>query len=153
MFHRSHAKLAIAAVVVVSLGAAGSLGATGSAEPTGGAPTVHFVATDTGGFESKGSFGNGSIVGFRDRLKADDGTTGHDLGVCTITSLKRKQAYCHAMAALASGKLFFEWVNRESSKTHTIAVVGGTGAYADARGSAVAKESGRRTGITVTLVG
>src|SRR5436190_3772214 len=135
MLHRSHTKLAIAALAV-SLGAVGVVSATGSAQSTGGPRTVHFIATDAGGFESSGSFGNGSIVGFRDRLRADDGTTGHDLGVCTITSLKRKQAYCHARATLAGGKLFFEWVNRESSKTQIVAVVGGTGDYADARGSA-----------------
>ena len=87
---------------------------------------------------------------FKDRLKADDGTTGRAVGVCIITDLRRKEAFCHAVAVFPEGRLFFEWLNRESSKRQTVAVVGGTGAYDDARGSAVAQEARRKTNITVT---
>lgn len=153
MLHRSRTTVVIATIVAVSLGAAGALTVSGSAQSTGGPRTVHFIAQDTGGFESQGTFGTGSIVGYRDRLTADDGSTGHDLGVCTITSLKRKEAYCHVVAEFPEGRLFFEFVNREASKTQTVAVVGGTGAYADARGSALVQESGRKTDLTVNLVG
>ena len=90
------------------------------------------------------------MAGFKDRLKADDGTTGRDVGVCIITDLRRKEAFCHAVAVFPEGRLFFEWLNRESSKRQTVAVVGGTGAYDDARGSAVAQEARRKTNITVT---
>lgn len=153
MFRPSRKQLALAAALAVPAGAAGVLSASGSAQSTGGPRTLHFVATETGGFESKGRFGEGSVVGFKDRLRADDGTTGRDVGVCTITDLRRKEAFCHAVAVFPEGRLFFEWLNRESSKRQTVAVVGGTGAYSDARGSAVAKEGRRRTGITVNLVG
>jgi hypothetical protein len=111
------------------------------------------VATETGGFESKGRFGEGSIAGFKDRLKTDAGIAGRDVGACTITDLKRKEALCHAVAVFPEGRLFFVWLNRESAKTQAVAVDGGTGAYAGARGSAVAKESGRKTDITVNLAG
>lgn len=151
MLYLSRTQVALAAALVLSLAAAGVLGIADKARSTSSPPTLRFVAKETGGFESKGRFGEGSIVGFRDRLKSDDGTAGYDVGVCTIVDLRRKQAFCHAVAAFPQGRLFFEWLNRESSKTQTVAVVGGTGAYADARGSALAKESGRSTEITVNL--
>jgi hypothetical protein len=151
MLHLSRTRPALAAALVLSLGAAGVLGIADKAKSTSSPTTLRFVAKETGGFESKGRFGEGSIFGFRDRLKSDDGTAGNDVGVCTIVNLRRKQALCHAVAAFPQGRLFFEWLNRESSKTQTVAVVGGTGAYADARGSALAKESGRNTEITVNL--
>ena len=151
MLHLSRTQPALAAALVLSLGAASVLGIADKAKSTSPPPTLRFVAKETGGFEPKGRFGEGSIVGFRDRLKSDDGTAGNDVGVCTIVDLRRKQAFCHAVAGFPQGRLFFEWLNRESSKTQTVAVVGGTGAYADARGSALAKESGRSTEITVNL--
>jgi hypothetical protein len=149
----SRTQLAVAAAIALPLGTVGVLSASGSAQSPDGPRTLHFVATETGGFESKGRFAEGSVVGFKDRLKADDGTTGRDVGVCTITDLRRKEAFCHAVAVFPEGRLFFELLNRESSKRQTAAVVGGTGAYAGARGSAVAKEAGRKTDITVNLAG
>lgn len=152
MFKPSTKHLALGAALAVSLAAAGALSTSGSAQSTGGPRTLHVVATEAGGFESTGRFGEGSVVGFRDRLRADDGTAGRDVGVCTITDLRRKEAFCHVVAVFPEGRLFFEVLNRESSRTHAVAVVGGTGAYADARGSAVAKEGRRKTDITVNLI-
>jgi hypothetical protein len=141
----------LAAALAVPLGCVGALmAAGGSAQTASSARTLHFVAIETGGFESSGRFGEGSIAGFRDRLKADDGTEGRDVGVCVITSLRRKEALCHDVAIFPEGRLFFEWLNRESSKRQVIALVGGTGSYEGARGTAVAIE-GKRTGITVRL--
>jgi hypothetical protein len=145
-------QLALAATAIaVPLSAAGALSSTGSAQSTAGPRTLHFVATEVGSFESKGRLHEGSVVGWKDRVKSDDGTTGRDVGVCTITDLRRKEAFCHAVAVFPEGQLFFEFLNRESATRQTVSVVGGTGGYADARGSAVAKESRRKTDITVNL--
>jgi hypothetical protein len=151
MLHLSRTQLALGAVVALSLGAVGVLSATGTAQPPVGPRTLHFVALEGGGFESKGPFGNGSVVGFRGRLKGDHGTTGRHVGICTITDLRRKESFCHVVLVLPNGRLLLDFLHRESAKSHDIAVVGGTGTYAGARGSAVAKE-GRRSDITVSLL-
>jgi hypothetical protein len=155
MLHPRRAQLVLAvAAAAIALGVAGVLSNAGSAQSPGGPRTVHFVATETGGFEEHGRFGNGSAFGFTDRLKADDGTTGRSVVVCTITNLKRKEAFCHVAIVFPNGQLVFEFAHRESHKSETVAVVGGTGAYADARGSAVARSVGEtKTDITVSLAG
>jgi hypothetical protein len=151
--HTSRTQLALATTVALLLGAAWVLSATGSAQPTSGPRTLHFVTTPVAGFESSGRFGAGSIAGFRESVKADDGATGRDVGVCTITNLRRKESLCQIAIVLPAGQLILEGPHRETAKSTTIAVVGGTGAYADARGSAVAKDVGRKTDVTVNLVG
>jgi hypothetical protein len=155
MLHPRRAQLVLAiAAVAIALAAAGVLSNTGRAQSTDGPRTVHFVATETGGFEEHGGFGGGSTFGFTERLKTDDGTTGRDVVVCTITNLKRKEAFCHVAIVFPNGQLVFEFAHRESHKSETVAVVGGTGVYANARGSAVARSVGEtRTDITVSLVG
>jgi hypothetical protein len=154
MLHWSRTKLAIITVLALSLGAAGALTVSGSAQSIGGARTVHFVATAKSGFESKGPFGTGSIEGFRESDKLDDGTSGHDVGVCTITDLRRKKSFCQIGIVLPEGQLILEGPHRETANTTNLAVVGGTGAYADARGSAIAKDiAPRKTDVTVNLVG
>src|SRR3954468_435572 len=153
MIHRSRTKLAIVAAVAVSLGAGGAFSVSGSAQSPGGPRTVHVVATPVASFESKGTFGAGSIAGFRELLKADDGVTGRDVGVCTITNLKRKESFCQIAIVLPEGQLILEGPHRETAKSSTIAVVGGTGGYADARGYAVAHDVGRKTDIRINLVG
>lgn len=150
MLHPSRTQLALAVALALPLGTVGVLSATGSAQ-SAGPRVLHYAATEGGGFESKGPFGNGSVVGFRGGLKADDGTRGRHVGICTITDLKRKESFCHVVLMLPDGRLIFEFLHRETAKSHDLAVVGGTGAYAGARGSAVAKE-GRRTDITVSLL-
>jgi hypothetical protein len=151
--HLARTQLALATTLALSLGAAGALSATGSGRSTDGPHPLHFVTTPVGGFESNGRFGEGSIVGFNERVKADDGATGRDLGVCTITNLRRKESFCQIAIMFPEGQLILAGPHREESKRTTVSVVGGTGAYADARGSAVAKDLGRQTDVTVNLVG
>ena len=146
-------KLALSVAAALSIGSVAAVGGIGKAQSQTGALTFHFVATGNGGFESSGRFGDGSVVGFRDRLQADDGRTGRDLGVCTITNLKLKESYCHAVAAFGKDRIYFDFVQREADKVKTAAVVGGTGTYAGVRGSATVLERGRRTDITVSLLG
>src|SRR5258708_7776233 len=135
MLNQPSAQLAlVTAAAAIALGITGILSSTGRAQTGGGPRTLHYVATETGGFEAHGRFGNGSVNGCKDRLKADDGTTGHDVGVCVITDLKHKEAFCHMVAVFPGGQLFLESFPRESSKHRTAAVVGGTGSYAGAHG-------------------
>ena len=153
MLQKLRTQLALAAAAAALPIGAGVLSATGNAQSTTSPSTLHFIATEIGSFESKGHFGPGSVAGFTDRLRADDGTIGRDVGVCTITNLQRKEAFCHVIVGLPQGQLVLELLNRESSTRQDVAVVGGTGVYAGARGSAVVREIGRKTDITVSLAG
>lgn len=147
-------RIALAATVVaIPLVVAGALSASGSAQSSPQGRTVHVIATSGANFESSGRFGNGSIVGFRDRLTLDNATRGRSVGVCTIVDVKRKEALCHVRLVLADGEIALELLNRETAATQRAAVVGGTGAYAAARGSAIAKNAAKnKTDITVTLI-
>ena len=155
MLNQPRAGLSLLAVAVAAvLGAAGLLSTTGSAQSTGTPRTLHFVATAYGGFEPKGSFHDGTVFGFKERLKTDDGTTGRDVAVCTATDAKHKESLCHIVLIFPNGQLVLEVFHRESTKRIPAAVVGGTGAYAGAHGSAVAKDiSEEKTDVTVDLVG
>jgi hypothetical protein len=155
MLSQPRVQLALVAVAAAgALGAAGVLTGTGSAQSAGGPRTLHVVATQRSGFEPKGSFHNGTVFGFRDSVRADDGTIGRDVAACTATDVKHKESFCHVAMIFPNGQLIFEFVHRESSKPIAIAVVGGIGVYAGARGTAVAKDlSETKTDITVNLVG
>jgi len=155
MLNQPRTQLAlVVAAAAAALGVAGILSTTGSAQSAGAPRTLHFVATAYGGFEPRGSFHDGTVFGFKERLKADDGTTGRDVAACTATDVRRKESLCHIVAIFPEGQLVFEVLHRESPKPIAVAVVGGIGAYAGARGSAVAKDiSETKTDVTVNLVG
>ncbi len=142
----------VASLAAIPFAAAGVLSTAGSAEspPTG--RTIHVVSTSVGHFNSSGKFGNGSTVGFRDRLRLDDGTRGRSAAACTIVDLARKEALCNVRFVLPGGELALQLLNREAAKVQRVAVVGGTGAYAGARGSAVVRGTGETADITITLI-
>jgi len=139
---------AVLATAIVA--GAAVLTTTGSAQTAGGPRTIHFTATQTGGFHPKGRPHPGSVVGFTDTLKGDDGSTGRDVGVCTIAT--GTSAICHVQFVLSTGQLAFQNAPDGSKKDSPGTVIGGNGAYLGARGSASVTEiSKKTTEITVNL--
>ena len=141
---------AAAAVVVVVVVLAGS----GSAQT--GPRTIHVVSTTRSEFNvdnrPRRKISPGDVFGFADSVRADDGSTGRDVGQCTV--INRTTALCHVQAVLPTGQLGFQfWINPRAN-SGSGEVTGGTGAYAGARGTFTFRDLGRRrTDVTITLLG
>jgi hypothetical protein len=74
---------------------------------------------------------------------------GHDAGVCTFTSLAPPEAACQITFFLPRGQIATQFLN--APPPHKVAaIIGGTGAYRDARGQAVIVERPNQTG-TITF--
>jgi hypothetical protein len=138
------------ATTLALLGAVWLLSPTGEAQSAAGL-TLHFVATQRGHFESRGRFGPGSVAGYKESVKTDGGKIGRDIGLCTITDLRHKESFCQIDVVLPDGQLLLVGRHREDAASTTLAVTGGTGTYNGASGSALTKEAGRKTDVTVTL--
>jgi hypothetical protein len=131
--------------------------ATGSAQAPG-PQTIHLISAQQSSFfapvhvKHKKGPQNGSVFGFSDVDTYDDGTKGTDVGACTVVN--PHTGLCHIDAKNANGTLSFVGTINPSGKTGTLAVAGGTGSYAGARGSLVFKDiTSKKTDVTVTLLG
>jgi hypothetical protein len=123
--------LALAAIVA-AVGAIAIQATAGSAAP---APkSLHLVATSLKkvGFFPKGKPHQGDRFGFGDRLSGDD--TGFDRGICTIIGGK---SLCDVQAQLSKGTLSVQGFFPDKATNLPIAILGGTGAYDGASGTAV----------------
>ena len=138
--------LALAAIVA-AVGAIAIQATAGSAAP---APkSLHLVGTSLKkvGFFPKGKPHSGDRFGFGDRLSGDD--TGFDRGVCTFIGGK---ALCNVQAQLSKGTLSLQGFVTEKARDLPIAVLGGTGDYDGARGTAVITDvNSSTTDIKVTF--
>jgi hypothetical protein len=142
-------------VLLVVAGAAAlavAVASSGSAQSSGGPRTIHFVSTTVkGGFAPKGRPRPGSTLGFTDTLKGDDGSTGHDVGICTIVT--RSEAFCNVQFILDKGQLSFQGTFPVRSNNSPGSVIGGVGAYEGARGSiSVTDVNSKTANITVSLL-
>jgi hypothetical protein len=138
----------VIAALVAALATAAIVAATGSAQAPAGT-TLHLDAKSEKkvGFFPKGRPHQGDHVGFGDRITGDD--SGYDRGACTIvgTSL-----LCSIQVQLAKGTLSVQGIVPQKTKNTPIAIIGGTGAYDGARGTAfVTDTSSTTTSITVVL--
>lgn len=70
-----------------------------------------------------------------------------------VTMLARNTGYLTGVATLPGGTLSVSGENRFDSRGDTLAVVGGTGAYAGARGEVITRDIGKtnKTDITIHL--
>ncbi len=149
MSKRSLSPRSVLALVAVAAatGAAAIQAAGGSAAP---APkTLHLVATSQkkAGFFPKGKPHNGDRFGFGDRLTGDD--TGFDRGVCTIIGGK---SLCNVQAQLSKGTLSLQGFATEKATNLPIPILGGTGDYDGASGTALITDVNKRTtDINITL--
>ena len=140
-------RLALAALVAALVTAA-LVATTGSAQAPAGT-TLHFVAKSQKnvGLFPQGRPHQGDRFGFGDKITGDD--TGYDRGACTIVGTT---SVCNVQVQLAKGTLSVQGLLPQKAKDTPIAIIGGTGAYDGARGTALVTDvNSSTTDITVTL--
>jgi hypothetical protein len=133
--------------VVAAVGAIAVQATAGSAAPT--PKSLHLVATSLKkvGFFPKSKPRQGDRFGFGDSLTGDD--TGFDRGVCTFIGGK---SLCDVQADLSKGTVSLQGFVPGKATNVPIAILGGTGAYDGASGTAVVTNVNRRTtDISVTF--
>jgi hypothetical protein len=136
------ALVAIVAIVTIAIQAS-----SGSAQtpPT----SLHLVAKSLKrvGFFPKHRPRQGDRFGFGDKLSGDD--TGFDRGVCTLIGGK---SLCNVQARLSKGTLSLQGFVTEKARNLPIVVLGGTGNYDGARGTAVVTDvNSSTTDIKITF--
>jgi Dirigent-like protein len=134
---------------LAALATAAALGATSGSAQTPPS-TLHLVSTAQRGvgFFPKGRPRQGDRVGFGDKITGD--ATGTSRGVCTFIG---KQLLCTIQVQLSNGTLSAQGMVPQRSSNNPVAIVGGTGAYNGARGTAfVTDVSQTKSNITVELV-
>jgi hypothetical protein len=152
MIARRHSKLGIglAAVAAAAVSAA-ALAGPGAAQTSG--TELHLTATaqkSAGFFPKHRHAVPGDQLGFGDKVTGDD--TGITRAVCTIVN-GGKGLPCIVWVKLSKGTLALQGMLPEKSNTAPIAVVGGTGAYNGARGTAFATDEGAsKTKIVIDLL-
>ena len=134
--------------VAAALVTAALVASAGSAQapPT----TLHLVGKPQKGvgFSPKSAPRQGDRFGFGDTVTGDD--TGHDRGICTFM---KGGLVCTVQVQLSKGTLTAQGVVPERSNKTPIAITGGTGAYANARGVIVSKQTQGGSNDTITLTG
>jgi len=141
---------AMLAAGMAALATAGVLATTGSAQSSGGT-TLHLTSKSQKGvgFSFKGDPHQGSRFGFGDKVAGDD--TGIDRGVCTF--IGRNAALCTIQVQLSKGTLSAQGLLPQRSNNTPVAIIGGTGAYDGARGTAVVTDTSRTSAkIDVSLL-
>ena len=132
---------------LAALATAAVLAAGGSAQS---APsTMHLVghAQNSVGFFPSGRPHTGQRAGFGDRVSGDD--QGTATGACTVM---RSELLCTIEVHLAKGTLSLQGLVPQRSTKNPVAITGGTGAYAGARGVALVTDTGpSTTAIQVAL--
>jgi hypothetical protein len=133
--------------VLAAIGAIAIQATSGSAQT---APkTLHLLGHSQKkvGFFPKHKPRQGDQFGFGDSITGDD--TGIDRGVCTFIG---GQSVCSVQASLSKGTLSLQGFISEKVQNQQIAVVGGTGAYNGASGTAVATQVNKSTtDISITF--
>jgi len=118
--------------IAAAVGAIAIQATSGSAAP---APkSLHLTATSLKkvGFFPKGKPRQGDRFGFGDKLAGDD--TGLDRGVCTFVGGK---SLCNIQAQLSKGTLSLQGFVPQKATNLPIPILGGTGDYDGASGTAV----------------
>jgi hypothetical protein len=122
--------------------------ATGGSAQTTPNSQLHLVAHSQKhvGFFPKGKPHQGDTFGFGDTISGDD--TGIDRGVCTFIGGK---SLCNIEAQLSKGTVSLQGFVSEKVQNQQIAVLGGTGAYDGATGTASVTGSKSTTDIVITF--
>jgi hypothetical protein len=138
--------LALAAVLA-AIGAIAIQATAGSAQTT--PKSLHLVAHSLKkvGFFPKHKPRQGDQFGFGEAISGDD--TGFDRGVCTFIGGK---TLCNVQAQLSKGTLSLQGFAPEKAQNVPIAVLGGTGDYDGATGTALVTDVNKSTtDISITL--
>ena len=133
--------------IVAALGAIAIQATTGSAAPT--KKSLHLTATSLKkvGFFPKAKPRQGDTFGFGDSITGDD--TGFDRGICTIIG---HQSLCNIQVQLSKGTVSLQGFLPQKLTNTPIPILGGTGDYDGASGTAVVTNVNKRTtDINVTF--
>ena len=153
MTNGRNSKLGIGLSAGLAAAATAAVLASGGAAQTGGTE-LHFTATSQKSaefFPKHRSPVPGEALGFGDSITGDD--TGTSRAVCTFAAGRSAGLPCTIWVKLSKGTLALEAMLPEKSHNTPIAVVGGTGAYNGARGTAYATDlSSSKTNIVVDLL-
>jgi hypothetical protein len=132
----------LAAIAAIAIQATG-----GSAQTTG--KSLHLVAHSLKkvGFFPKGKPHQGDQFGFGESISGDD--VGFDRGICTVIG---KKNICNVQAQLSRGSLSLQGFATGKSQNTPFAVLGGTGDYDGAGGTALVTDvNSSTTDINITL--
>jgi hypothetical protein len=153
MTNGRNSKLGIGLSAGLAAAATAAVLASGGAAQTGGTE-LHFTATSqkSAEFFPKHKPRPGDQLGFGDKVTGDD--TGITRAVCTLAGGGSGGGLpCTIWIKLSKGTLELQGMLPEKSHNAPIAVVGGTGAYNGARGTAYATDHGNsKTTIVVDLL-
>jgi hypothetical protein len=145
-------RLIFATTVVAAIALAGIIATTGAANPSTRTRTIHLTLVQTGGFDSPGPPRPGFVHAFTDKITGDDGSTGHDVGLCTL--ITPRELLCHSQVILTTGQLAFQGILHQHDHNTPGTILGGTGAYNGARGTAHITDLTPTTAkVTINLVG
>lgn len=136
------------AAAAAAIGTAAVLATRGSAQTS--STTVHLLGKSQKhvGFFPKHRPRQGDRFGFGDKISGDD--TGIDRGVCTFIGGKQ---LCNVQAQLSKGGISLQGFVTQRLHNTPIAIIGGTGGYDGARGTAfVTTVNQNTTRIRVVLV-
>jgi Dirigent-like protein len=140
-------RLALAAIAAALVTAA-LVATAGSAQAPAGT-TLHLVSKSqkSVGFFPKHRPQGGDRVGFGDTISGDD--TGYDRAACTVVG---RSLLCTIQVQLSKGTLSVQGIAPQRSDNTPFAIVGGTGAYDGASGTALVTDvNSSTTNITVNL--
>ena len=102
-------------------------------------------------FDSPGAPRPGFEHAFTDRVTGDNGVTGHDVGLCTL--ITSRELLCHSQVILTTGQLSFQGILHQHDHNTPGTIIGGTGAYNGARGTARITDVNPTTAkVTINLV-
>jgi hypothetical protein len=126
--------------VFAAIGAAAIQATGGSAQTT--PKSLHLTAHSLKrvGFFPKSKPRQGDRFGFGDTLSGDD--TGFDRGVCTIIG---RRSLCDVQAQLSKGTLSLQGFVPGKASNLPIAILGGTGDYDGAGGTALVTDVNKNT--------
>jgi Dirigent-like protein len=144
---RTRLSVAIAAIAAALVTAA-LMATAGSAQAPAGT-TLHFVAKSQKGvgFFPSGRPRQGEHLGFGDTITGDD--SGYDRAACTIVG---RSVLCTIQVQLSKGTLSVQGIAPQRSNNTPFAIVGGTGAYDGASGTALVTDvNSSTTNITINL--
>ena len=142
----------LATTVVAVIALTGIIATSGGAKPSPRTRTIHLTLVQTGGFDSPGPPRPGFVHAFTDEITGDDGSTGHDVGLCTL--ITARELLCHSQVILTTGQLAFQGILHQHDHNTPGTILGGTGAYNGARGTAHITDLNPTTAkVTINLVG
>lgn len=144
-----HPLLRAAAATAVVVAAAAIIVAAAGAQSSRGR-TIHFTATQSGGFFPHGRPHPGSVFGSTQRITADDGSNGSAMVLCTFITARDR--FCTLEITTSRGRLTLQGVAYNVNRNAPFVINGGTGAYAVGRGTAAVNDVNQKTtDIAVTL--